>query len=88
MVCHRNVDNADVVQQVHQDYIRVGRHPHQQQLLDLSLPYGPIGLGDEWEKYARASGENAIKARDAMNPDAYVLAEWLRLLKAYLTSRR
>ena len=25
------------------------------------------------EKYARASGENAIKARDAMNPDAYVL---------------
>ena len=31
-----------------------------------------VGLADDWERYARAAGENAVAARDAGNPDAYV----------------
>ena len=68
-----NIDNADVVQQVHQDYLRVGA--------DIiisnnfwTIPYamGLIGLRDRWKEYAGAAADNAIKARAAGNPEAYV----------------
>ena len=68
-----NVTFADVVQQVHQDYLRVGA--------DILISNNfwtspsrmePIGLKDDWSKYARASAENAIRARDALKPEAYV----------------
>ena len=68
-----NVEFADVVQQVHQDYIRCGAE------LILSNNFwttrsrlARIGLGDEWAKYARAGGENAVLARDRQDPESYV----------------
>ena len=68
-----NLDYAEVVQQVHQDYLRCGAD------LVLSNNFwtsrtrlAPIGLGDDWEKYARAAGKNAVTARDRQNPEAYV----------------
>ena len=68
-----NVDYADVVQQVHQDYLRVGAE------IIISNNFwatrsrlGLIGLSEQWEKYAHAAGENAVRARDAINPNAYV----------------
>ena len=68
-----NVEFPDVVQQVHQDYLRCGA--------DLILSNNfwttrsrlvPISLGDEWEKYARAGGEIAVAARDRQDQEAYV----------------
>ena len=69
-----NIDFAEVVQQVHQDYLRVGAEI----LISNSFwttpsRLEPIGLGDRWEDYTRAAGENAIKARNALNPGAYVV---------------
>ena len=70
-----NVDAADVVQQIHQDYLRVGAD------VIISNNFWTIptvmrrsGLEDRWEEYARAAGHNAVVARDAMNPEAYVAA--------------
>lgn len=68
-----NVDYADVVQQVHQDYLRVGAeiiisNNFWATRSRLSL----IGQQDQWERLATAAGENAIRARDAINPNAYV----------------
>ena len=70
-----NIEFADVVQQVHQDYLRVGAEV----LISnnfWTIPYrlATIGLEDRWEDYARAAMRNAVKARDAQNPDAYVAA--------------
>ncbi len=68
-----NIDHADVVQQVHQDYLRCGA--------DVLISNNfwttrgrleQIGLGDRWQEYAEAAAHNAIAARDAMNEDAYV----------------
>ena len=68
-----NIDYADVVQQVHQDYLRCGADVlisnnfwTTRGRLDM------IGLGDRWQEYAEAAAHNAIAARDAMNEDAYV----------------
>ena len=68
-----NIDYADVVQQVHQDYLRCGADVlisnnfwTTRGRLDM------IGLGDRWQEYAEAAAHNAIVARDAMNEDAYV----------------
>ena len=68
-----NVEAADVVRQVHTDYLRVGADA----IISNSFWTGPtrmasVGLADDWERYARAAGENAVAARDAANPDAYV----------------
>ena len=69
-----NVEAADVVRQVHTDYLRVGADA----IISNNFWTGPtrmasVGLADDWERYARAAGENAVAARDAANPDAYVL---------------
>lgn len=68
-----NVDFAEVVQQVHQDYLRVGAD------LIISNNFwttprrlAMVGLADRWEYYARAAGQQALRARDALNPEAYV----------------
>ena len=68
-----NIDNADVVQQVHQDYLRVGADVIISNNF-WTTPSGMerIGLGDRWKEYAGAAADNAVEARDAGNPDAYV----------------
>ena len=69
-----NVEYADVVQQVHQDYLRVGAEVIiSNNFWATRSRLGLIGLSEQWEKYAYAAGENAIRARDAINPNAYVL---------------
>ena len=69
-----NVEAAEVVRQVHTDYLRVGADA----IISNNFWTGPTrmaraGMGDDWQRYARAAGENAVAARDAANPDAYVL---------------
>ena len=68
-----NVDFADVVQQVHQDYIRCGADV----IISHNFRTGPsrlgtVGLADRWEEYSRAAVRNAVAARDAMNPEVYI----------------
>ena len=68
-----NIDDADVVQQVHQDYLRVGADI----IISNNFWTTPsamerIGMRDRWTDYAKAAAENAVKARNAGNPDAYV----------------
>ena len=68
-----NIEFADVVQQVHQDYLRVGADI----ITSNNFWTSPTrlercGLGREWRRYARAAAENALKARDNHNPAAYV----------------
>ena len=68
-----NIEDAEVVQQVHQDYLRVGADI----IISNNFWTTPsamdrIGLGDRWKDYAGAAADNAIKARDAGNPEAYV----------------
>ena len=68
-----NIEFADVVQQVHQDYARVGADIHLSNNFWTNRPrLEPIGLGDRWQEYARAAGENAVRGRDAVNPESYV----------------
>ena len=68
-----NIDYADVVQQVHRDYLRVGADI----IISNNFWTAPsrlraIGLDERWEEYARAAAQNAIKTRDVANPEAYV----------------
>ena len=68
-----NLEAADVVQQVHQDYLRVGADI----IISNNFWTSPtrlerIGLGAKWEEYAHAAAENAIRARSAVNPEAHV----------------
>ena len=70
-----NIDYADVVQQVHQDYLRVGAEVIiSNNFWTIPFRLARIGLEDRWEEYARAAMRNAVAARNAMNPDAYVAA--------------
>ena len=70
-----NVDFAEVVQQVHQDYLRVGTDIIiSNNFWTIPSRLERIGLADRWQEYARAGGQNAVKARDAGNPEAYVAA--------------
>ena len=68
-----NIEYADVVQQVHSDYLRVGADI----IISNNFWTSPtrlaeVGERDNWQKYAMAGIRNAVRARDAMNPDAYV----------------
>jgi S-methylmethionine-dependent homocysteine/selenocysteine methylase len=68
-----NLDAADVVQQVHQDYLRVGADIIiSNNFRTTRTRLAPVGLGDRWTEYAEAAGRLAIRARDAINPEAYV----------------
>jgi S-methylmethionine-dependent homocysteine/selenocysteine methylase len=68
-----NIDAPDAVSEVHRDYLNVGAD------IIISNSFwtnrhrlAPIGLGDDWERYARAAGRIAVEARDDRNPAAYV----------------
>ena len=68
-----NIDNPDVVMQVHQDYLRVGADI----IISNNFWTTPtsmerIGLRDQWRKYATAAARNAVMSRDNGNPLAYV----------------
>ena len=68
-----NINAPDAVSEVHRDYLKAGAD------IIISNSFwtnrhrlAPIGLGDEWERYARAAGRIAVEARDDLNPGAYV----------------
>ena len=68
-----NIEYADVVQQVHSDYLRVGADI----IISNNFWTTPtrlerIGERDNWRKYATAAIRNAVQARDATNTGAYV----------------
>ena len=68
-----NLKFADVVQQVHQDYLRVGADIiTSNNFWTAPTRLERCGLGGEWRSFARAAAENALKARDKLNPEAYV----------------
>ena len=68
-----NVDAPDVVQQVHQDYLRVGADVIiSNNFRTTRTRLAPVSLGDRWTEYAAAGGRLAVAARDAINPEAYV----------------
>lgn len=68
-----NIDAPDVVREVHGDYLRAGADIIiSNNFWTSPTRLDPIGLGDMWEAFATAAGENAITARDAVNPDAFV----------------
>ncbi len=63
----------DVVREVHEDYLRVGADIiitnsfySSRTRLDMD------GMGDRWEEYTRLAGEIAVKARDNVDPNAFV----------------
>ena len=68
-----NIEYADVVQQVHSDYLRVGADI----IISNNFWTTPtrlerIGENENWRKYATAAIRNAVQARDAMNTGAYI----------------
>ncbi len=68
-----NIEFADVVEQVHRDYLRVGAEVIiSNNFWTNPTRLGTIGLRGRWEEYASAAGRIAISARDAGNPEAYV----------------
>ena len=78
-----NIDNPDVVQQVHQDYLRVGADIiTSNNFWTTPTAMDRIGLRNEWEKYATAAVRNAVKARNTGNPEA-ISATLPRLVDAF-----
>jgi S-methylmethionine-dependent homocysteine/selenocysteine methylase len=68
-----NLDAPDVVQQIHQDYLRVGADIIiSNNFRTTRTRLAPVGLGERWKEYAEAGGRLAVRARDAINPEAYV----------------
>ena len=68
-----NIEYADVVQQVHSDFMRVGADI----IISNNFWTSPtrlerIGERDDWHKYATAAIRSAVHSRDAMRPEAYV----------------
>ena len=63
-----NVEYADMVQQVHSDYLRVGADIISNNFWTTPTRLERIGERDNWRKYATAAIGNAVKARDAMRP--------------------
>jgi methionine synthase I (cobalamin-dependent) len=70
-----NVDAPELVRQVHEDYLRTGADIIiSNSFWTNRMRLEPIGLGHQWDEYARAAGEIAVRARDDVNPRAYVAA--------------
>lgn len=68
-----NLEAPDVVQQVHQDYLRVGADI----LITNNFWTTPsrletINQRNRWKEYAQAAVECGLRAREALNPDAYL----------------
>jgi methionine synthase I (cobalamin-dependent) len=69
-----NVDAPDVVRSIHEDYLRAGADIIiSNNFYTSRSKLERIGLGEQWDRYTRAAAELAIEARDAVNPEAYVL---------------
>ena len=65
-----NLTSADVVQQVHQDYLRVGADIITSNNFWASpTRLATVGLSDRWREYASAAAETALRARDAAVPE-------------------
>jgi S-methylmethionine-dependent homocysteine/selenocysteine methylase len=68
-----NVKSPDVVEQIHRDYLRVGADIITSNNFYTSRAMmAIIGEEERWEEYTRLGGEIAVRARDAVNPEAYV----------------
>ena len=68
-----NIEYADVVRQVHVDYLRVGADVViSNNFWTTPTRLDTIGERDNWRKYATAAIRNAVEARNTMRPDAYV----------------
>ena len=64
-----NIEYADVVQQVHSDYLRVGADIiTSNNFWTTPTRLETLGERDSWRKYATAAIRNAVQARDAMRP--------------------
>ena len=64
-----NIEYADVVQQVHSDYLRVGADIiTSNNFWTTPTRLETLGERDIWRKYATAAIRNAVQARDAMRP--------------------
>ena len=68
-----NLEDPDLVQQVHQDYLRVGAD------IIMSNNFWTNRTRMEaanaprpWKEYARSAAEIAVRARNKINPQAYV----------------
>ena len=65
-----NLTSADVVQQVHQDYLRVGADIITSNNFWTSpARLASVGVSDRWREYATAAAETALRARDAVAPE-------------------
>ena len=68
-----NVDAPDVVDKIHQDYLRLGADIITSNNFYTSRAMmAIIGEKERWEEYTRLGGEIAVRARDAVSPEAYV----------------
>ncbi len=68
-----NIEYADVVQQVHSDYLRVGADIiTSNNFWTTPTRLETIGERDNWREYATAAIRNAVQVRDAKRPEAYV----------------
>lgn len=68
-----NIEYADVVRRVHADYLRVGADIIiSNNFWTTPTRLDTIGERANWRKYATAAIRNAVEARNAMRPDAYV----------------
>ncbi len=68
-----NVDYADVVRQVHSDYLRVGADIiTSNNFWTTPSRLDTIGESRAWRTYAAAAIRNAVEARDSMGGSAYV----------------
>ena len=68
-----NVEYADVVRQVHSDYLRVGADIiTSNNFWTTPSRLGTIGESRAWRTYAAAAIRNAVEARDSMGGSGYV----------------
>ena len=68
-----NLAAGDVVRQVHQDYLRVGADIITSNNFWTSPSrLATLDAGEDWRTYAEAAARNALAAREAGNPQAYV----------------
>src|SRR5260370_1486418 len=83
-----NVDAADVVRRVHEDYLRLGADLITSNNFWTNRPrLALVDRADEWEQYTRAAGELAVQAREAGNPAAYVAGGGAPPEECYLQAR-
>src|SRR4029450_12023753 len=67
-----NLDAPDVVQQVHQDYLRVGADIIiSNNFRTTRTRLAPVGLGERWKEYAEAGGRRGRRARGGSKSRRY-----------------